>query len=92
MSNPESAGTATESVPVFAALGDTTRLELVKRLSFGRNHSITNFNDGLALSRQGITRHPRALEDAGVDTPNRGQVALYISCRYGGALQPIGVD
>lgn len=34
MLNPESAQAAAESAPVFAALGDTTRLELVKRLSF----------------------------------------------------------
>lgn len=78
MLNPESAQAAAESAPVFAALGDTTRLELVKRLSFRRNHSITSLSDGLALSRQGITKHLRVLEDAGIVVSNRaGRETLF---------------
>lgn len=71
MSNPEPELVVAEAVPIFAALGDATRLELVKRLSHGRNHSITSLGDGLKLSRQGITKHLRVLEDAGIVVSNR---------------------
>lgn len=54
------------SAPVFAALGDATRLELLSRLSDGRPHSITRLAEGLPLSRQGITKHLRVLQNAGV--------------------------
>lgn len=51
---------------MFAALGDATRLELVSRLSDGREHSITELTDGLALTRQAITKHLHVLKDAGI--------------------------
>jgi len=52
--------------PIFAALGDPTRLELVSRLSGGNSHSISQLTDGLRLTRQGITKHLRVLEQAGL--------------------------
>ena len=52
--------------PVFAALGDPTRLELLARLSSGRPHSIAQLTDGLSLTRQGVTKHLRVLEQAGL--------------------------
>lgn len=52
--------------PVFAALGDATRLALVSRLSDGERHSITELTDGLALTRQGVTKHLQVLRDAGL--------------------------
>ena len=52
--------------PVFAALGCVTRLELVSRLSDGRQHSITALTDGLDLTRQAVTKHLRVLQDAGI--------------------------
>ncbi|MBX2802260.1 MAG: metalloregulator ArsR/SmtB family transcription factor [Myxococcales bacterium] len=52
--------------PVFAALGDATRLQLVSRLSDGRQRSITALTEGLELSRQAVTKHLRVLEDAGI--------------------------
>lgn len=55
-----------EPAPVFAALGDATRLELVARLSDGQAHSISQLTDGLGLTRQGITKHLRVLEQAGL--------------------------
>jgi DNA-binding transcriptional ArsR family regulator len=55
-----------ESAPVFSALGDITRLELVSRLSDGQQHSITELADGLKLTRQGVTKHLRVLKQAGI--------------------------
>lgn len=52
--------------PVFAALGDETRLALVARLSDGRPHSISQLTTGTRLTRQAVTKHLRVLEKAGV--------------------------
>ena len=52
--------------PLFAALGDRTRLELVSRLGDGRPHSIAELAKGLDLTRQGVTKHLRVLEEAGM--------------------------
>ena len=66
---PGSAPTA--PAPVFAALGDATRLELVARLIDGRPRSIAQLTDGSSLTRQGITKHLRVLEHAGIVTSSR---------------------
>ena len=50
--------------PVFAALGDKTRLSLVAKLSGGRPHSIAQLTAGSRLTRQAITKHLRVLERA----------------------------
>ena len=55
-----------DPAPVFAALGDGTRLELVARLSDGRPHSITELTEGLDITRQAVTKHLQVLRDAGV--------------------------
>ncbi len=52
--------------PVFAALGDATRLSLVARLSAGRPRSISQLTRGSRLTRQAITKHLRVLENAGL--------------------------
>jgi DNA-binding transcriptional ArsR family regulator len=52
--------------PVFAALGDETRLALVAKLSGGRPRSISQLTRGSKLSRQAITKHLRILENAGI--------------------------
>ena len=57
---------AADPTPVFAALGDATRLRLVTRLSDGRARSITQLTEGLGQTRQGVTKHLRVLEDAGL--------------------------
>jgi DNA-binding transcriptional ArsR family regulator len=66
MSNPEPTHATQSAAPVLAALGDATRLELVGRLSDGRARSIAELTDGLGLSRQGVTKHLRVLERAGI--------------------------
>jgi DNA-binding transcriptional ArsR family regulator len=48
--------------PVFAALGDETRLALVVKLSGGEPHSISQLTRGSRLTRQAITKHLRVLE------------------------------
>jgi len=50
--------------PIFAALGDETRLALVRKLSHGRPCSISQLTDGSKLTRQAITKHLRVLERA----------------------------
>ena len=57
---------ADSAAPVFAALGDETRLELVSRLCASGPQSITRLTDGARVSRQAVTKHLRALEDAGL--------------------------
>ena len=51
---------------LFAALGDSTRLALVDRLGSAKNNSISGLSAGMKLNRQGITKHLRVLESAGI--------------------------
>ena len=55
-----------EAVPVFAALGDATRLGLLGRLSVDGPLSITRLSEGTGVTRQAITRHLYALGDVGL--------------------------
>ena len=59
-------GAARQAAPVFAALGDTTRLALVRRLSVDGPLSITRLSEGSGMTRQAITRHLHSLERAGL--------------------------
>jgi DNA-binding transcriptional ArsR family regulator len=52
--------------PVFAALGDETRLSLVVKLCGGQPHSISQLTEGSKLTRQAITKHLRVLESVGI--------------------------
>jgi DNA-binding transcriptional ArsR family regulator len=55
-----------ESAPVFAALGDETRLRLIARLSNEGPASITVLAAGFQITRQAITKHLRAMENSGL--------------------------
>lgn len=57
---------ALKAAPVFAALGDTTRLGLVRRLSAEGPLSITRLSEGSGMTRQAITRHLHALSEVGL--------------------------
>jgi DNA-binding transcriptional ArsR family regulator len=57
---------AARAAPVFAALGDETRLELLARLSQGGRLSITRLTAGSAVTRQAITKHLNVLSGAGL--------------------------
>jgi DNA-binding transcriptional ArsR family regulator len=60
------AGKRRARAPVFAALGDETRLSLVAKLSVGQPCSISQLTGGSRLTRQAITKHLRVLEGAGI--------------------------
>jgi DNA-binding transcriptional ArsR family regulator len=55
-----------DAAPLFAALGDATRLRLLGRLSAGGPLSITRLSKGTGVTRQAITRHLHALGRAGL--------------------------
>src|SRR5258705_5931285 len=54
------------NVPVFAALGDETRLSLLTRLTRESPCSISRLTEGSRLTRQAITKHLRVLQRAGL--------------------------
>ena len=58
--------------PIFAALGDETRLSLLARLCERAPCSISQMAEGSPMTRQAITKHLRVLERAGLV---RGQTA-----------------
>lgn len=55
-----------EAAPLFAALGDETRLGLVSRLCSEGPLSIVRLSEGTDVTRQAITKHLRALAEAGL--------------------------
>jgi DNA-binding transcriptional ArsR family regulator len=66
------------AAPVFAALGDETRLALVARLSSEGPLSITRLTDGSAVTRQAITKHLDVLAAAGlVSDLRRGRERIW---------------
>jgi len=54
------------AAPVFAALGDETRLGIVARLCASGPQSIVRLTDGSRVSRQAITKRLHALAEAGL--------------------------
>lgn len=72
------------AAPVFAALGDRTRLVLVARLRDGRSQSIARLTDGLGLTRQAVAKHLRVLAAAGlVASARAGRESRYVLRREG---------
>jgi DNA-binding transcriptional ArsR family regulator len=71
MSRRSSALRLAEAAPLFAALGDETRLRLVSRLCSEGPLSIARLSEGTEITRQGITKHLHALAGAGLvkDSP-----------------------
>lgn len=55
-----------DAAPLFAALGDGTRLALVRRLGAGRPLSIARLASGSGVTRQAVAKHLRVLEGAGL--------------------------
>lgn len=54
------------AAPVFAALGDPTRLRIVMRLCTEGPQSIVQLTEGSQVTRQAVTKHLVALEEAGL--------------------------
>ena len=72
--SPRLAGAA----PLFAALGDDTRLALVMRLGSGGPHSIAQLASESPYTRQAITKHLEVLSAAGlVRSDRRGRERLW---------------
>ena len=55
-----------EAATLFRALGDPTRLEMVRRLASGESYTITTVSRGLDITRQGARKHLQILADARV--------------------------
>src|SRR5262245_34981359 len=71
---------------VFFALGDETRLSVVKKLGAGGALSATALSDGAKITRQAIVKHLQVLEGSGlVKHERRGREVLY-------ALEPDRFD
>jgi DNA-binding transcriptional ArsR family regulator len=54
------------AAPLFAALGDETRLQLLARLSQRGPGSIAELGAKASVSRQAVTKHLEVLSDAGL--------------------------
>jgi DNA-binding transcriptional ArsR family regulator len=77
---------AASPVPLFAALGDPTRLALVHRLSTEGALSVTALTRGTRISRQAVTKHLGVLARAGlVESERSGRERLW-------ALAPGQID
>jgi DNA-binding transcriptional ArsR family regulator len=75
-----------QAVPLFFALGDSTRIALLLQLSAGEAQSISRLSKGSALSRQSITKHLAVLAEAGlVRSQRQGREHLW-------ELQPARLD
>jgi DNA-binding transcriptional ArsR family regulator len=57
---------AQAAAPIFAALGDATRIGIVRRLAAGETLSIATLTAGTGVTRQAISKHLRVLGDAGI--------------------------
>lgn len=63
---------------VFFALGDGTRLSVVRKLGTGGALSATTLSDGANVSRQAIVKHLQVLEGAGLVTHEKhGREVLF---------------
>lgn len=54
------------TAPIFAALGDETRLRLIAVLCAGGAASIARLTAGTDITRQAVTKHLQVLADAGL--------------------------
>lgn len=67
-----------ELAPIFAALGDETRLLLISRLCHDGPMSITRLTDGTNVTRQAITKHLEVMRKAGlVRNTRRGRERIW---------------
>jgi DNA-binding transcriptional ArsR family regulator len=64
-------GSAMDDDPVFKALADRTRRLLLDRLYERDGRSLTELESDLEMSRFGVMKHLRVLEDAGIVVTRR---------------------
>jgi DNA-binding transcriptional ArsR family regulator len=55
-----------ETAALFAALGDSTRLQIVGRLAGGAVLSIAALTAGTGVTRQAVTKHLEVLDEVGL--------------------------
>jgi DNA-binding transcriptional ArsR family regulator len=68
-----------QAAPVFAALGDETRLALVSRLGSSGPLSIARLTDETKVTRQAVTKHLEILARAGLVRGDRqGRERLWV--------------
>jgi len=68
-----------QAAPIFAALGDETRLALVSRLGSSGPLSITRLTEGSQVTRQAVTKHLQVLAGAGLVRDEwRGRERLWV--------------
>ena len=70
-----------DAAPVFAALGETTRLTLVARLCAEGPLSISRLSEGTGVTRQAITKHLHTLAQAGVVHGSRSGPRTHLGAR-----------
>jgi DNA-binding transcriptional ArsR family regulator len=69
---------ANTTAPLFAALGDATRLSLVTTLSQGAPRSIAQLTQDTPMTRQAVTKHLKVLEGVGiVRSIKKGRETMY---------------
>lgn len=64
--SPKRTARLADAAPLFAALGDPTRLRIVTRLCDGGRLPIVRLTEHAKVSRQAVTKHLLALEKAGL--------------------------
>jgi DNA-binding transcriptional ArsR family regulator len=87
MSAPRARASEVErATEVFFALGDVTRMSLLRRLGDGSPLSIAQLTEGTEVTRQAVTKHLRVLEGCGlVSNARRGREVRY-------ALEPARLE
>ena len=63
---PQKSAALRNAAPIFAALGDATRLHIIAVLCAGGAMSIAEITYGTTITRQGIAKHLRVLAEAGL--------------------------
>ncbi len=69
---------------MFAALGDPVRLQLLAALARGEPRSIAELGVAVPITRQGVTKHLRVLEAAGLLVSERTGREVRFRCDTGG--------
>jgi len=67
-----------DAAPLFAALGDETRLRLITRLCQEGPLSISRLSEGASITRQAVSKHLGTLEASGlVQASQKGRERIY---------------
>jgi DNA-binding transcriptional ArsR family regulator len=67
-----------DAAPLFAALGDETRLRLIARLCQEGPLSISRLSEGASITRQAVSKHLGTLEESGlVQASQKGRERIY---------------